>query len=84
MHEYWLWGFTAKICFLDTNNLYMNMFNRNNRTYVAPSSAPTEVAFERSLLVATARFVREVDETDNMNAKTTGADEPGGEMYFEF
>ena len=58
--------------------------NTSNRTYQAPLSAPTEVAFERSLLVATARFVLEVDETDNMNAETTGADEPGGEMYFEF
>ena len=88
MHEYWLLGFTAKICFLDTNNLYMNMFNRTNRTYVAPSSAPTEVAFERSLLVATARLVLDVDESQNMNIKdassTVDPDGPGGEMYFEF
>lgn len=53
------------------------------RTYSSPLSTPTEVAFEQSLLVATARFLFTVDESENMNA-TEGSDAPGGEMYFEF
>ncbi len=51
------------------------------RTYRSPLSSPTEVAFEQALLVAT---VFTVEESENMNAKTAGSDEPGGEMYFEF
>ena len=62
--------------------------NTSNRTYQAPLSTPAEVAFERSLLVATARFVLDVDESQNMNIKdassTVDPDGPGGEMYFEF
>ena len=62
--------------------------NTSNRTYQSPSSQPTEVAFERSLLVATARLVLDVDESQNMNIKDASAtvdpDGPGGEMYFEF
>ena len=54
------------------------------RTYSSPLSAPTEVAFEQALLVATARFLFTVDEDQNMNAKTAGSEVPGGEMYFEF
>lgn len=53
------------------------------RTYNSPLSKPTEVAFEQALLVATARFLFEVDESENVN-KTTGSDQPEGEMYFEF
>ena len=53
------------------------------RIYCSPRSIPTEVSFEQALLVATARFLITVDETQNMN-ETTGSDEPGGEMYFEF
>ena len=62
----------------------MKFSSDQKRVYQAPLLQPTEVVFELALLVATARFVLEVDETDTMNAKTTGADEPGGEMYFEF
>lgn len=58
--------------------------NIMKRTYASPLSKPTEVAFEQALLVATARFLFEVDESENMNAKTSGSDQPGGEMYFEF
>jgi len=54
------------------------------RTYSSPLSFPTEVAFEQALLVKTARLLLEVDELDNVNARTSGADEPGGAMYFEF
>ena len=53
------------------------------RNYSSPLSWPTEVAFEQALLVATARFLFTVEETENMN-ETAGSDEPGGEMYFEF
>lgn len=53
------------------------------RTYGSPQSWPTEVTFEQALLVATARFLFTVEETENMNAEA-GSDEPGGEMYFEF
>jgi hypothetical protein len=53
------------------------------RNYGSPQSWPTEVAFEQALLVATARFLFTVEETENMNAED-GSDEPGGEMYFEF
>jgi len=62
----------------------MNKLNLAKRTYRPPFSSPTEVLFERSLLVATARLLLEVDELENVNAETTGADEAGGEMYFEF
>ena len=54
------------------------------RNYDAPRSVPTDVAIEKALLVATARLRLQVDETRNMNAEVTGADEPGGEMYFEY
>ena len=57
--------------------------NQMKRTYRSPLSSPTEVAFEQALLVATARFLFTVEESENMN-KTAGSDEPGGEMYFEF
>ncbi len=58
--------------------------NQMKRTYSSPLSAPTEVTFEQALLVATARFLFTVEEDQNMNAKTAGSDQPGGEMYFEF
>ena len=57
--------------------------NNVNRTYQAPQSKPTEVEFEQSLLVATARLLLEVDESENMNIPD-GSDEPTGDMYFEF
>ena len=57
--------------------------NNLNRTYQAPQSKPTEVEFEQSLLVATARLLLEVDESENMNIPD-GSDEPDGDMYFEF
>jgi hypothetical protein len=54
------------------------------RTYRSPLSLPTEVAFEQALLVTTTRLTEYVDEAHNINAEIDGADEPGGEMYFEF
>ena len=54
------------------------------RTYRSPLSFPTEVAFEQALLVTTTRLLVEVDESENVNATIEGADEPGGDMYFEF
>ena len=66
----------------------MKYSSDQKRVYRAPSLHPTEVAFERALLVATARLVLDVDEAQNMNIKdgsaTIAPDEPGGEMYFEF
>ena len=53
------------------------------RTYSSPLAIPAEVEFEQALLVATARFLLTVDEAENMN-DAVGADEAGGEMYFEF
>ena len=54
------------------------------RTYSSPQVKPTEVAFEQALLVTTGRLLLELDEADNVNARIDDADEPGGEMYFEF
>ena len=54
------------------------------RTYRSPLSLPTEVAFEQALLVTTTRLLIQVDETENVNATTSGSDEPGSPMYFEF
>ena len=54
------------------------------RTYSSPQVKPTEVEFEQALLVTTARLLFEVDEAENVNAGITGADDEGGEMYFEF
>jgi hypothetical protein len=58
------------------------------RTYRSPQSLPTEVAFEQALLVSTARFLLNVDETVNMNIMEDGAtlapDGEGGDLYFEF
>lgn len=62
----------------------MKKHSQIKRVYASPSVIPTQVMFEQALLVTTARFLLEVDETDNVNARTTGADAPGGEMYFEF
>lgn len=61
----------------------MEKRKQSKRNYGSPQSWPTEVAFEQALLVATARFLFTVEETENMNAED-GSDEPGGEMYFEF
>ena len=58
--------------------------NQMKRTYRSPLSFPTEVAFEQALLVTTTRLLVEVDESENVNATIEGADEPGGDMYFEF
>ena len=54
------------------------------RIYSSPWSIPTDVAFEQALLVTTTRLTEYVDEAHNINAEIDGADEPGGEMYFEF
>lgn len=58
------------------------------RTYRSPLSSPTEVAFEQALLVSTARFLLNVDETVNMNivegSSTPAPDAEGGDLYFEF
>ena len=54
------------------------------RTYSSPLSFPTEVAFELALLVATARLLMEVDETENVNADDPLDGESGSDMYFEF
>ena len=58
------------------------------RIYSSPLSSPTEVAFEQALLVSTARFLLNVDETVNMNIMEDGAviapDGEGGDLYFEF
>ena len=55
------------------------------RTYRSPLSSPTEVAFEQALLVATARFLVDVDESVNMNKKVgeIAPDGEGGALYFE-
>ena len=62
--------------------------NETKRAYISPRSVPTAVGFEKALLVATARLVLDVDESQNMNIKDASAtvdpDGPGGEMYFEF
>ena len=58
--------------------------NQMKRTYSSPLSFPTEVAFEQALLVTTTRLLIQVDETENVNATTSGADDPGSPMYFEF
>ncbi|MBO4769028.1 MAG: hypothetical protein J5495_05795 [Bacteroidales bacterium] len=54
------------------------------RTYDSPLAKPTEVEFEQALLVTTARLLMYVDEAENVNAGIDGADDEGGEMYFEF
>ena len=54
------------------------------RTYRSPQSLPTEVAFEQALLVATARLLMEVDESENVNAEDPLDGEVGSDMYFEF
>ena len=56
--------------------------NTFDRTYQAPLLTMTKVEFEQSLLVATARLIMTVDQTETVNTETTDA--PGGEMYFEF
>ena len=57
--------------------------NQSRRVYISPLSLPTEVEFERALLVETARFLLQVDELENVNI---AADQLTGEdiMYFEF
>ena len=58
--------------------------NQMKRTYSSPLSLPTDVVFERDLLVATARLLMEVDEAENVNADDSLDGEPGSDMYFEF
>ena len=58
--------------------------NQMKRTYSSPLSLPTEVAFEQALLVATARLLMEVDESENVNAEDPLDGEVGSDMYFEF
>jgi hypothetical protein len=58
--------------------------NQMKLTYSSPQVKPTEVAFEQALLVTTTRLLMYVDEAENVNAGIDDADEPGGEMYFEF
>ena len=60
----------------------MEKRKQSKRTYGSPQSWPTEVAFEQALLVTTARFLFNVEESDNINA-TDGIDEEGGDLYFE-
>lgn len=60
----------------------MEKRNQPKRNYGSPQSWPTEVAFEEALLVDTARFLFNVEESDNINA-TDGVDEEGGDLYFE-
>lgn len=60
----------------------MKKRNQSKRSYLKPQSWPTEVAFEEALLVDTARFLFNVEESDNINA-TDGIDEEGGDLYFE-
>ena len=55
---------------------------QKKRVYFAPVSISTAVTIEKALLVATARLLLEVDETETVN--TAATDAPGGEMYFEF
>ena len=62
----------------------MKRKNLSKRAYASPSVTPTEVAFEQALLVTTARLLMYVDEAENVNAGIEGADEPDGDMYFEF
>ena len=66
------------------HNIIIRMKDRNTlkRNYNSPLSYQTEVAFEQALLVATARLIMTVDETETVNTAETDA--PGGEMYFEF
>lgn len=58
------------------------------RNYIAPASVSAEVVIEQSLLVATARFLLNVNETTNMNivegSATSAPDAEGGDLYFEF
>ena len=58
--------------------------NQSRRVYISPLSRPTEVEFERALLVETARFLLQVDELENVNiaAEQLAGDEDI--MYFEF
>ena len=73
--------FPSYLC--NANNIFMKR-NETKRNYDAPRSVPTDVAIEKALLVSTARLRLQVDETQNVNAEVTGADQPGGEMYFEY
>ena len=61
----------------------MERKNLTKHAYQAPWSTPTEVTFEQSLLVATARMLLEVNELEQMNDAPED-EQPGGEMYFEF
>ena len=70
--------------YLCTYNSNFMKRNETKRNYDAPRSVPTDVAIEKALLVSTARLLLQVDETRNINAEVTGADQPGGEMYFEY
>ena len=70
--------------YLCTANIIIMKRNETKRNYDAPRSVPTRVAIEKALLVSTARLLLQVDETRNINAEVTGADQPGGEMYFEY
>ena len=54
--------------------------NQTKRAYKSPLSRPTEVEFELAF-VATAQFVLEVDELENVNARD---DANPDDFYFEF
>ena len=56
--------------------------DKKARKYQTPSAKVTQIALENSLLQDSVRFNIEVQELDNINAKTgTTEEEP---MYFEF
>ena len=71
------------LSYLCIANIIFMKRNETKRNYDAPRSVPTDVAIEKALLVSTALRLQ-VDETQNVNAEVTGADQPGGEMYFEY
>ena len=60
----------------------MKRRNKTKSFYRAPQSVPTEVLFEESLLGASARVLLQIDELENINARS-GVEE-SGDMYFEF
>ena len=60
----------------------MKSRNKTKHLYRAPQSCPTEVMFEEALLVESTRFLLQIDELENINARE-GVEE-SGDMYFEF
>ena len=57
--------------------------NQKKRTYGAPLSIPTDVAFEQALLAGSVRMLLDVNPL--VNETVDGVDDKaGGETYFEF